>query len=979
MFSSYSSSLEYTPNRVIRSVSSKRISEFLNLSEMDSTNVYQNSPPQTTITYTDLAGRICETTLTEDAIQVEHGWFAWSRAININDKGDKADTSAQATACLQDISLSIPKGALVGIIGRVGSGKSSLFAAILGEMNKQAGVVATRGRIALAEQQPWLMNCTIRENILFNMAMEEERYASVLRACCLEDDLREFDGGDLYHVGNDGLKVSGGQRARISLARCCYSQADIVLMDDPLAAVDTRIAKQLFERCIQKEMAGRTRLLILSSTQFLSQCDLVFQVEDSTIRQVSAVMAASVLEKEQVREKEEKSSGEYDGQNGKDKGTSTKSGKEVEKVSRTEDGQEEKKAEGIVPWSTYQYYLGHFGRPLLVFILLCFLAYMIFTITSTFLLSDWSADPVCNSSVHYPQEMSTECLTSTQAHMKAYIILFFGKLISLCARSFFVIPGRFRASSIIHSRLTKSLLYAPMEFHDNTPIGRTLNRFSKDMNVIDTSLPASLMLFFAYGFELGGDVITITASTNVFMLVVLLFSFFLYARIQKAFRGPNTDIRRLEAIAKSPVLSRYRSALRGFMSIHAFGTLPHYLQEIEEKIVRSNHVTHLTQHMSTYLTWRSDLLAAGINSATAIVTLLLSSSSSLSASRLGIALTSSSGINGILKYLIQQLVSIEANMNAVDRVREYAEELPQDYSMRDMKKVMKKAMNRPKRDGVEIEMSNIPKEKLSSTPSTRIMTGEVAEENDDNDNTEIWLTQGQLEFDHLQLRYGEGPLVLKETTFSIRPKEKIGVVGRTGAGKSSLTTALFRLRELCGGSILIDGRNIAKIPLHTLRTALAIVPQDPTLFATTLRFNLDPMRQYTDEQLWSVIDRVGLRDCETIQTAGLETAVEEGGQNFSVGERQLLCVARVILQSPKIVVMDEATASLDEQTQETLQKMIDTEFRECTVISIAHRLNTILQCDRVCVMSDGEVVEYNSPQLLQQQENSLFRKMLQSG
>ena len=996
-------------------VSANRIADFLNLPEMDPSSVDRNRPPQTLVTYNDMDGQACQTRITDDVIQVEHGYFSWNKNVINTDNNDNSDNNMgnpiSSSPCLQDISFLIPKGALVGIAGKVGSGKSSLFAALLGEMHKHAGLVATRGTIAYSEQQPWLLNDTIQANILFTSPMRNERYSRVLRACCLEDDLLVLDGGDLYHIQDHGSNVSGGQRARISLARCCYSKAEIVLLDDPLAAVDARVAKRLFQDCIQREMAGRTRLLISSSSQVLSQCDIVLQVEDHTIRQISVsslLAEEEVIDEQNVNDVEKKEDerstiadiDDHSSIQQREKQVNEEDKEKFMSSNKEKDGDEgeEKKAEGHVPWKTYIYYLQQFGWILLVLILLSFLVYMICTIASTFLLSDWSAEPACRTpinSLQSPTPSTTDhginqaCLQKTQVYMQLYILLFLGKLLSLCARSFLVLPGRFRASFSIHSRLTTSLLYAPMHFHDRTPTGRILNRFSKDINVVDTGLPTALMLFLSYAFDLGGDVITITASTNLLMLVVLAFSFILYIRMQKAFQGPNTDILRLEAISKSPVLSRYQSAIRGSMSLHAYESLPPYIQETEQWIVQSAHLTHLTQHMSTYLTWRSDLLAATINSATAIVTLLLSSS--LSANRLGAALTSSSGINGILKYLIQQLVTTEANMNAMDRVREYAEDLPQELSAMDSSfypPSSSLSSSSSSSSSSSLQLSS----QMSSQTATQSNEGTqcVAEESevemaeiqmhsaDYSKPFHTWPTYGQIEFDHLQFRYDDSPLVLKNVTLSIHAKEKIGVIGRTGAGKSSLTVALFRLREQCGGSIRIDGVNTQSIPLRQLRNALAIIPQDPVLFATSLRFNLDPLEQFTDEQVWSALDCVGLCDCAALQRDGLQTAVEEGGQNFSVGERQLLCAVRVILRKPTIVVMDEATASLDEQTLVTFQQMIDREFKDSTVISIAHRLNTILQCDRVCVMNNGQVAEYNSPQVLQHQEDSLFRKMLMS-
>ena len=825
------------------------------------------------VSYVDEQGKQQEMTVSDDVVQVERGVFAWKE-----------------TPCLRDVSFRIPRGTLVAIVGGVGSGKSSLLSLLLGEMRHLGGSVCVNGATALSEQRPWLLNDTVRANVLYTSAFDPEKYQRTLKACCLEQDIQAFPGGDQYVVGEGGENCSGGQRARISLARCCYSDAPVVLLDDPLAAVDAQVSALLFRECIQKAMAGRTRLLVTNSPEVAERCDMVLEVANGTV-----VPTAKSAVKPSPVATEDAALGDL--QEG-----------EVSVL-------EEEKAVGRVPWSAYRFYLTSFGVVLLVVVLVCFACATICSVSSTFLLAAWSSDSACEQSaesiVFSDGNDATTCSDATRHYLFRYLALFLGSVVFLLLRTILVIPGRIRASEKLHGELSSAVLSASMDFHDTTPTGVVLNRFSKDMSVVDSTLPVSLFSFLLYLFQLLGEMASISLSISPLMLVVLLLSFFLYIRMHQSFRGPNTDIQRLEVLSQAPVLSRYQCLLEGLPSIHAFGGLPPFLAEMQPLLVRSNHVTQIGQHMATYLTWRSDLLAAAISAATAVVANLMRTR--LTPGRLGIALTSSSGINGLLKYLIQQMVAMEANMNSVARIQDYLVSLPRESE-----------------------------EASLAVPSD-------------------WPSRGRIVFDNVQMRYGDGPVVLKGVSFTVEPKEKIGIVGRTGAGKSSLSVALFRLRPLFGGQIVIDEVDAAALPLRRLRSSLGIVPQDPTLFAASVRFNLDPRGTHSDETIWSAIESVGLSKRIQELPSALDSAVEEGGRNFSVGERQLLCLARVILQHPVIVVMDEATASLDERTQATVMRTIETEFSNCTVLTVAHRLATIMDSDKVCVMDDGRVAEFDSP------------------
>ena len=853
-----------------------RIASFLRWEESPREFLHRDETPGTVVTYFDAQKKPRKMTISDDAIQVENASFSWNE-----------------TPLLRNVSFRIPRGSLVAVVGSVGSGKSSLFLSLLGETRCLGGAVSVRGKLALGEQQPWLLNASIRSNILFSSPFDEQKYRRILSACVLEGDLARLPGRDGFLAGEGGRRLSGGQRARVILARCCYSDAAVILLDDVLAAVDPRVAGELFARCVAGEMAGKTRVLVTSSPEVAGKCDWVIRVENGVVVSLGTSWEKPPRETKQATE-------------------------EVAKVDETPG--EEKKEEGRAPWSAFRLYFESFGRWLLILLLLCFLCVTMCSVASSFLLADWAAEPLCK---HDPASLA--CSEATQCYQSHYRLLFLLSTFLLVMRTLLVLPGRIAASQKLHTRLVETVLAASMTFHDSTPAGTVLNRFARDMNVVDGPLPASLVAFLGYFWQLLGEVAAIALSVSPLMLLVLGVSFLLYLRMHRSFRKPNTDVRRLELQAQAPVLSRFQTILAGLPSIHAFDVLPPFLAETPRLLVVCGHVTQLGQHMATFLTWRSDLLAAAISAATAVVANLLRAR--LTSGRLGVALTASAGINGLLKYLIQQMVATEANMHSVARMNAYFVSLPRETDQQGL-----------------------------SPPSD-------------------WPSQGTVVFDDVQMRYGDGPLVLKGVSFAAQAKETLGVVGRTGAGKSSLATALFRLRPLCGGRILIDEMDVSTLSLRRLRSAMGIVPQEPTLFSGSVRFNVDPRGSHTDEAIWSALESVGMEKHVRELPEALDAAVEEGGRNFSVGERQLLCLARVVLQHPMIVVMDEATASLDEQTQATVMRTIQRDFSDCTVLMVAHRLSTVMDSDKVCVMDGGRVAEFDSPAKLLSSQG-LFSQMV---
>ena len=899
-------------------VSVKRITDFLDLDEVDPTLVERDVPAGSVLKYKTINGEekeLKDYDASKDAVVIQDGYFAWGENEN----------------CLKDISVRIPKGALVAVVGRVGSGKTSFVSSLVGEMTKNAGLVMVNGTMSLSAQQAWLVNDTVRNNILFGKPYDDAKYKEILKVCCLEDDLKMLAGGDQCEIGDRGINVSGGQKARISIARCCYSDSDVVVMDDPIAAVDSHVGKALFNKCISKYMKGRTRILVTNATQYLHKCDYVIVLENNTIAHQGTyeeLKAANIdlmallteedgsssfaASRRSIHEKEE----EAKRQSQRDEAELSKNTPDAS----NENGAlttEETKVAGKMSWDVYSFYLKAFGRILMSIVIFGFLAAAIFYVLSQFKLADWSGEESCVT-------FDEECKEKTNGYIQSYFTLIMLYAAFTILRVILFIPGRIRAAQKVHDRLADVIIDAPVAFHDVTPVGRILNRFNRDMVLVDDELPRSGVMFFAQLFLLIAECINIAWSTRGIMIVVIIIAFIVYYYIQSSFRRANTDIQRIESVSRSPIFTDFQGVLLGSPSIRAYGHQERFIDGIEKKLDTNNNCMLIFQWASAWLMVRSDCIAAIMSFLIAIL-----GPSFMSAAMLGLALTSSSSLSNQMKQMVRMLAQTEAQMNAVERIKEYIDTVkPEPPMITDV---------RPPQD---------------------------------------WPNEGRIEYKNAKLRYRDGPLVMKGVNLTINPHEKVGVVGRTGAGKSTMMIALFRITDLCEGSISIDGVDLGKLGLEDVRRALCIIPQDPVLFSASVRFNLDPFNESTDEEIWAVLEQVELKDAIDRLPKKLDDAVEEGGSNFSVGERQLICMARALLRKSKILIMDEATASLDNETDTFLQQMIRKQFAHCTSLTIAHRLNTIMDSDRVCVMDAGLVAEYDTPYNLLHKENGIFRGMV---
>ncbi|XP_021935708.1 multidrug resistance-associated protein 4-like isoform X2 [Zootermopsis nevadensis] len=814
---------------------------------------------------------------------------------------------------LTDVSVEVRTGGLMAIIGPVGSGKTSLIHAILKELPLTSGSIVVGGSISYASQEPWLFIASVQQNILFGQPMDRNRYRQVVRACALEQDFRQLPHGDRTIVGERGITLSGGQKARISLARAVYKAADIYLLDDPLSAVDAHVGRHLFDDCICDFLQGKTRILVTHQLQYLHTADNIIILNHSSVSWSEQEVAA------------------------------------------------EMRSHGVVSSSVYRTYCaagGSCGFTLLVFGV-CILSQLAIS-SGDYWLSVWSnVEEKRASLIELPENSTvnvtfaieintslpfnygnstslaakncTECawLPSTET----CVLIYTGFLIIIFLLTFSSILLFFtmcmRASVNLHNEMFASITRATMWFFNNNPSGQILNRFSKDMGSVDEFLPHTLIDCVQIGLALLG-VVLIVAVVNLWLLIPTSVMFVLFYLLRVCYVSTSRSVKRLEGITRSPVFSHLSASLQGLTTIRAFSA---------EAMLKKEFDAHQDLHSSAWFMFiaSSRAFALWLDSVCLLYIGLVTFSflfvdKGPYGGDVGLAITQCIGLIGMIQWGMRQSAELENSMTSLERVLEYT--------------------------GVESEPP------LDSPP--------------DKKPHKNWPSEGSVVFDKVVIAYSkDDPPVLKCVSFTVKSSEKVGIVGRTGAGKSTLITALFRLVHLSGGSIQIDDVDIASIGLHDLRSKISIIPQEPILFSGTLRNNLDPFEQYSDAALWAALAEVELKQVVEELPAGLSHRVSEGGTNFSVGQRQLLCLARAIIRNNKILVLDEATANVDPQTDELIQATVRRKFADCTVLTIAHRLHTVMDSDRILVVDTGSVVEFDHPYILLKNKNGALSQMVQ--
>ncbi|KAJ1419431.1 P-loop containing nucleoside triphosphate hydrolase protein [Ochromonadaceae sp. CCMP2298] len=846
---------------------------------------------------------------------------------------------------LRDLSFSIKKGELVAVVGSVGSGKSSLLNGLLGEMLLQKGSVAVQGSIAYCDQRPWIINDTVQANIVFGLPFDEERFDNALFAANLEDDILVLPGGINTQIGERGINLSGGQKARVALARAIYRDADIYLLDDPLSAVDAHVGQFLFHEGLRRALKGKTRILVTHQTHLLPDCDKIvvldngkvrgvgtyeelqqrgINVEDLLYQQANAgpeaeafaeiCEVATTADSAPASAPVSSTNTSIDGAHLqlKEKSMRQATARKADTRATTINSKEER-SQGDVTTEIYSYYLRAGGAFLFSVLLLCVAISQVFTLLASFWLAEWG------QTARDREEEDRALSTSRNVwYLNIFAALSCGTLLFYLIRSIILANHRMVASRVLHEGLLKVTLFAPVAFFDVTPTGRVLNRFSSDLQKIDEEIAQSMSQGLNSLANVLGAVGAVAGATKGTFLVLVPPVAFFYRSVQKYFTGTNTAVSRLEAISRSPIYADFSQALSGMTTIRAYADSERFINGLEDG-VDSNSVANMTQQAaSQWLAIRLDLIGASISFFIAVLAVAVPGF--IPPGSLGLALSYSFQLTSYLKFLVRMVATIESQMNAVERVKYYMDNIEEEGS-----------------DKVSLPDGDIP---------------------------EDWPSKGVVTAVGLQMRYRDGPLVLKGVDFNVKGGEKVGLAGRTGSGKSSLMVGLFRIQELAEGSIFIDGLDTSKIPLRLLRSKLGIIPQEPVMFSASVRFNLDPFSEHSDAKIWEVLSSINMKEHILTMPGKLSEEVAEGGSNFSAGQRQLVCIARALLRNPKILILDEATASIDNETDALVQRMVKEQFKNCTVLTIAHRLNTIIDSDKIMVMDDGLLGEYDSPKRL---------------
>ncbi|XP_027504550.1 multidrug resistance-associated protein 1-like isoform X2 [Corapipo altera] len=841
---------------------------------------------------------------------------------------------------LKNLSVKIPEGSLVAVVGQVGSGKSSFLSAVLGEMEKLEGTVQRRGSVAYVSQQAWIQNDSLQENILFGADLNRPYYNLVLESCALLPDLEQLPHGDQTEIGERGVNISGGQKQRVSLARAAYSNADLYLLDDPLSAVDVHVGKHLFEKLIGPSglLKSKTRILVTHNLTLLPHTDLIIVMEEGRISQMGTyqeliakrdnfVELVQNFGTEHTSEETtpmEVSSSKEEGQLGRklqQKGLlKHKDSSFGQRKAHTNN--KEEVAAGSMKMSVVLKYLQAFSWRWMWLTIAAYIGQNALGIGQNLWLSTWIAETAQVSDF-------TEWKQSRNYKLSIYGLLGFIQGLLVCCGAYVVTRGSLSAARAFHLQLLDNVLHLPLQHFEANPVGRIISRFTKDLFIVDGRFHFYLGTWLNFTLEVIGTILVITSASPLFIVVIIPLAYF-YFIIQRYYIASSRQIRRLVGASQPPVISHFSETLVGRSTIRAFGHQERFIIKNHDVVYENLVCVYNNLISNSWLTVRLEFLGNVMVFFAALFVAL--SGNTVSSSTVGLLISYGLNVIQILNLWVRRACEIETNAVSIERICEYA---------------------------------TMDKEEpwiMSKRPPMG------------------WPDRGIIEFVNYKAHYRKDlGLALNDVSFQTQSKEKVGIVGRTGAGKSTLTSCLFRVLEGCEGKIIIDGIDISTIGLHDLRGNLNIIPQDPILFSGTLQSNLDPLGKHSDLELWEVLELCDLKDFVWSLPKKLLHEISEGGDNLSVGQRQLLCLARALLRKTKILVLDEATASVDMETDNFVQSTIKREFHNCTVLTIAHRLHTVIDSDRVLVLDTGRILEYDTPQNLLQRKGAFSEMVAEAG
>lgn len=872
----------------------------------------------------------------EPSVEMSAASFKWAQS-------QQGDT-------LRDISLRIAPGELVAVLGRVGDGKTSLLSAILGEMGRTSGSLTLRGRTALFSQGGWCMGASVRDNVLFGREYDEAHYRRCIDACALGPDLALLPNGDQTEIGERGVSLSGGQKARVALARACYAAADVYLLDDPLAAVDAHVGKHLWNNVIGPNGMLRdcTRILTLNAVSYLPACDRLITMrggsllgEQGTFEEVMAMRGEVYkLITGLGRQREDANENGRPGHSASGSRSSgapqpdsaplahpRELGKEEVKIDtirqlRESSMPQERQEHGSVKREVYQQYAESASVAGVVLYVCAQAITQAFTVSRDVVLKQWSSANARNG--------DTSDASVNTFYLTLYAVVGMAASVGFCVAPLILYVWLVPASAQrIHDKLFRAVLRYPLQWFETTPSGRLLNLFSRDVSVLDEVMPRVIHGTVRSSIVVVGVMCVVSYSVPPFVLLVVPLAY-MYRAVMRYYLATSRELKRIDAVSKSPVFTWFQESLGGLSSIRAYGQAARFTDAFEARVDRNQMCYFPAMTVNRWLAVRIELIGALVVVFSSSVSVLLATTAGgrMSAGLLGLMLSQVLSTTQTLNWAVRSASDVEQNIVSVERILSYSElETEAPYEL----------------------------------PETRPPPS--------------WPGTGEIVFHNYSTRYRrELEPVLRNLSFRIAPGERIGVVGRTGAGKSSLTLALFRILEPITGYISIDGANTSSLGLRELRSALAIIPQDPQLWQGTLRQNLDPLEQHTDAELVNVLNHARLGSLLDASAERLDMAVAEGGTNFSAGQRQLICIARALVRRTKILVLDEATSSIDLETDESIQQIVRSEFKG-TTITIAHRLNTILDSTRVLVLRNGEVAELDTPAKLLADDQSVLHSM----
>nr|XP_033490030.1 ATP-binding cassette sub-family C member 8 isoform X6 [Epinephelus lanceolatus] len=903
-------------------------------------------------------------------IKITNGYFTW--------------TDGPPTLC--NVDIKIPFGKLTMIVGQVGCGKSSLLLAALGEMQRVSGTVTwnslpnlesegdesptdrdvagdgeirKRGAVAYASQKPWLLNATVVENITFEMPMIKPRYKAVIEACSLQPDIDILPQGDQTEIGERGIILSGGQKQRISVARALYQQTHVVFLDDPFSALDIHLSDHLMQDGILKLLREekRTVVLVTHKLQYLPHADWIIAMKDGTIQTEGTLKDIQKSDSElfeQWKTLMHRQDHEFETQ------TEAASMTDMERknlrramysreAARTEEEDEEEESvesddddnlsqvmrqRATIPWRSCGTYLSSAGLLLLSLLLLSQLLKHSLMVAIDYWLAHWTSH-VIMAKIEATARNCTivqECGFSHSWYLSVFSVLCCLGIVLCLATSVAVEWTGLKVAKELHHDLLNKIILAPMRLFETTPLGSILNRFSTDTNTIDQHIPTTLECLSRSTLLCVSALGVISYVTPVFLIALLPLAVACYF-IQKYFRMASRDLQQLEDSTQLPLLCHFSETVEGLTTIRALRYEPRFRQRLLQFTDANNIASLFLTAANRWLEVRMEYIGACVVLVAAVASITNSLYNQLSTGLVGLGLTYALMVSNYMNWMVRNLADMEVQLGSVKRINGLLKTEPENY------------------EGL-LSVSQVP---------------------------EGWPREGEIKIQNLSVRY-DATLkpVLKNVNAHISPGQKVGICGRTGSGKSSFSLAFFRMVDMFEGRIVIDDIDIAKLPLQTLRSRLSIILQDPILFSGAIRFNLDPEMKVTDEMLWEALEIAQLKPVVKSLPGGLDAMVTEGGENFSQGQRQLFCLARAFVRKSSILIMDEATASIDMATESILQKVVMTAFADRTVVTIAHRVHTILNADLVIVMKRGIILEYDRPQALLEKKDSAFTSFVRA-